>query len=121
MNLKWVLALPVTLAVAGCDYQRKVTGSFVVDGHTFPYVRASTETVDLVGDDSEDFRYTVTFPDGTTETTYSYDSKYSAALHRDRLAREWLAKRDKEPGISDTIAGPPENPANLPSEDSKGD
>ncbi|MFK7938267.1 MAG: hypothetical protein AB8B82_02730 [Roseovarius sp.] len=122
MKLNWILAFSAVLAFAGCDYTRTIKGTFTVDGQSFPYERTNREKIGLDDDESDRYRYLVTLPDGTKQSTYTFESRYNAVIQREKIAKDWLERQAKEPGISDTIAGPPKDPANLPKpEDSKGD
>lgn len=90
------------LLLSGCEYTRKVTETVNYKGQTFTVTRTSEE--DAFYDSSEDYRYTVIFPDGTRESTYSYDSNYSARSARNRLMDRWIEQNPSRKPTQTAVA-----------------
>lgn len=115
-----ILSLVAALALGGCVYyDRTVTDIITKEGYTFKVTRVSRE--EAVEDEEDNISYTVTFPDGTEKSTYLTDEPYRAGRMRDSLIDQWISEQQTKPGVSETIAGPPEHPGTIPDEDSKGD
>ena len=103
------LSFSIFVAVSGCTLKHP-SWTEVIDGYTFKI--AGTE-IDNPDEDDE-FFYAVTFPDGETWGTGYHDDRYKAEQVRDKMIRDWIERQKTLPGLSDTVAGPPKLPANVP-------
>ena len=63
--------------------------------------------------DSSDYRYKITFPDGTTSYTQETSETSTARGQKDG-AISWLLRNNRTPGRSNTVAGPPASPNDVP-------